>query len=208
MWASLASWIVHDGQFDDLAVGSVVSAGLVLSGRLVTSAARAKASRECAIEPSDTDSLSSARTFRITGMATQGDTVRSGHPRQRDDVAAEFVLVVDDIRFMVLVLGAEAEAVPAGSLVTVEGEVSVLADYQFDLTSLDLDGVARPWAVRAIAVQQYEITWEDEPDGIRSGKPGRLLERTPIERAIAWQDERRFMSDMWSDGPPGQHRGF
>ena len=201
MWASLASWIVHDGQFDDLAVGSVVRAGLTVSGRLGTTPAMREVSPRGRIEPADADSLGAARRFSITGVATEGATVRAGNPRQRDFVATEFGLEVGDLRFKACALGVEAAEVPAGQLVTVEGELSVTADYEFEHTSVDMSGVVRSWTVQAIEVQQYEVTFEDEPGGTRLGRRGRLLECTAIHRAVAWEDERRFMSDVRRDPP-------
>ena len=82
-----------------------------------------------------------------------------------------------------------AAEVVAGSRVTAQCTLSVVADYEWD--AFGLPDVRTDWYVRGLAIEQRQI--DDAPtgpEGARVGHPGNVLRTFEIERMRRWDDDR------------------
>jgi hypothetical protein len=202
MWAYLSTWIVQDGQLPPIEVGSLLpNIGVKVIGTLTERSAQTE---EAGIAPlADAGVIApSAYRYSVTGVAGLAEDVlrmmgpdEGLHPRH---MGAEFVLSCGERRFIASAANAYADQIVAGSVVTVEGHFSIMAEHEFEVSETPRLGVAAGWRVAALKVEQYAVVWhERSPMGRPAwvGDIGETIDVFDVRAVDAWQDERRFATE-------------
>ena len=146
MWVAIRDWMLADQEPPLPSVGSVLrSAGVSVRGTVAVA------------EPDAPDSIAEIGTtlgaspqfvvYVLTGAAALVRDVDSDAGRQRRHSGAEFVLTVSGLRFQVRFDGS-ARDVLAGSRVVVRGQLSLVADYEWE--AFQLAESRADWRVRDV----------------------------------------------------------
>jgi len=107
---------------------------------------------------------------------------------ERGPAYAEFVITAGDQAFLARTAGPAAE-VAAGSRVTAQCTLSVVADYEWD--AFGLPDLRTDWYVRRLAIEHRQIDYApSRPGGVLAGHPGKVLRSFEIERMSRWDDHR------------------
>ncbi len=183
MWVSLATWIIQDGA-PELARGSQLrNVGLRAD---CLSVGPARTATDGITEPATPGGEQQAGRCRyeLTGVAGHAEDVRTemGH------AGWEFVIAAGDQAFLARTAGPASQIV-AGSRVTAQCTLSVVADYQWE--AFGLPDLRTDWYVRRLKFEQRQIDYlPDGPGGALASSPGKVLRSVEIEKMSRWEDDR------------------
>jgi hypothetical protein len=180
----LETWMVKDGALPELARGSHLrGAGLRADCRNVGPARTAMDGIAELADPGGEQGSGSYR-YELTGVAGPAEDVRS----ERGHVGSEFVITTDDQAFLARTAGPASE-VAAGSRVTAQCTLSVVADYEWD--AFGLPDLRTDWYVRRLKIEHRQVDYAPGgPGGALAGYPGKVLRFLEIERMSRWDDDR------------------
>ena len=183
MWVYMETWIVKDGA-PELARGDHLHGVGLRAECCSLGPARAAADGITElVDPGGPHGPDSHR-YELTGVAGHAEDVWT----ERGPVGAEFVITAGDQAFLARADSRAAEVV-AGSRVTAQCTLSVVADYEWD--AFGLPDVRTDWYVRGLAIEQRQIDHAPTgPEGARVGHPGNVLRTFEIERMRRWDDDR------------------
>jgi hypothetical protein len=122
------------------------------------------------------------------------DVYSGDGPAQRQ-AGSEFVLTTGDQAFIARTAG-RASIVAAGSRVTAQCMLSVVADYEWD--AFGLPDLRSDWHVRRLKIEHRQI--DDVPDGpgrALAGHLGKVLRTFEIENMSRWEDDRDSTIMAW-----------
>jgi hypothetical protein len=143
MWVAIRDWMLADQEPPLPSIGSVLrSAGVRVSGTVTVAEPDAPDSIATTLDSSP-QFVEYALTG-VTGLARDVD-IDAGGPRRRS--GAEFVLTVSGFRFQVRFDGS-ARDVLAASRVVVRGQLSLVADYEWE--AFQLADSRADWRVRDV----------------------------------------------------------
>ena len=191
MWVYLETWMVKDGALPELARGSHLrDVGLRAEcGNLGSAQTAVNGIAELA-DPGGEQGSGSYR-YELTGVAGHAEDVRT----ERGHAGSEFVITAGDQAFVARTAG-PASVVAAGSRVTAQCTLSVVADYEWD--AFGLPDLRTGWYVRRLAIEHREIDYAPSSSGgplIRH--PGKVLRSFEIERMSRWDDDRNSAIMAW-----------
>jgi hypothetical protein len=183
MWVYMETWIVKDGA-PELARGEQLrGVGLRADCHSLGPAQAAADGIAELADPGSPPGPGSHR-YELTGVAGPAEDVRS----ERGPAGAEFVITAGDQAFLARTAGPAAE-VAAGSRVTAQCTLSVVADYEWD--AFGLPDLRTDWYVRRLAIEHRQIDYApSRPGGVLAGHPGKVLRSFEIERMSRWDDDR------------------
>jgi len=183
MWVYMETWIIKDGA-PELAQGDHLrGVGLRADCRSLGPARTAADGIAELVDPSDPQAPGSHR-YELTGVAGHAHDVWS----EQGPVAAEFVITAGDQAFLAWT-AAPASEIAAGSRVTAQCTLSVVAGYEWD--AFGLPDLRTDWYVRRLAIEHRQIDDAlSSPAGALVGQLGQVLRSFEIERMSRWDDDR------------------
>ena len=133
--------------------------------------------------------------YELTGMAgPAADVHASDGPGQRH-IGSEFVITAGDQAFAART-AEPASMVTAGSRVTAQCTLSVLADYEWD--AFGLPDLRSDWYVHRLMIEHRQIDYvPGGPGRALVGQPGKVLRSFEIERMSRWDDDRDSAIMVW-----------
>jgi hypothetical protein len=194
MWVYMETWIVQDGA-PELGRGSCLpGVGLradCLSvgppGTLVDGIAEL-ADRGGGLWPG-------GYLHELTGLAGAARDVYSGEGPAHRHAGSEFMLSTGDLAFIARTAG-RASVVAAGSRVTAQCMLSVVADYEWD--AFGLPDLRRDWCVRRLKIEHRQIDdVHGGPGQALAGHSGKVLRTFEIENTSRWEDDRDSTIMAW-----------
>lgn len=194
MWVYLATWIVQDGA-PELARGSYLRGVGLAAGCLSVGPARTAADGIAEFADPGGEQGSGSYRYELTGVAGPGKDVHAGLKPGRRPSGSEFVISTGDQAFLARTEGSAA-GVAAGSRVTAQCTLSVVADYEWD--AFDLPDLRADWYVRRLKIEHRQV--DDVPDGLGralTGYPGKALRSFEIERMSRWNDDSDPRVRVW-----------
>ena len=100
---------------------------------------------------------------------------------------SEFVITAGDLAMVARTAGPVSE-VAAGSRITAQCTLNVVADYEWD--AFELPDLRADWYVRRLKIEQRQIDYvRSGPGGPVVGWPGKVLRSFEIERMSRWDDD-------------------
>jgi hypothetical protein len=131
----------------------------------------------------------------LTGWAGAARDVYSGDGPAQRQAGSEFVITAGDQAFIARAAG-RASVVAAGSRVTAQCMLSVVADYEWD--AFGLPDLRSDWRVRRLKIEHRQI--DDVPGGpgrALAGRPGKVLRTFEIENMSRRDDDRDATIMAW-----------
>jgi len=191
MWVYMETWIVQDGALPELARGAHLRGVGVRADCLSVGPARTAADGIAEfVDPGGEQGPGSHR-YELTGMAGPAEDVYAGDGPAHRHIGAEFAITAGDQAFLARTAG-PASGVAAGSRVTAQCTLSVVADYEWD--AFDLPDLRADWHVRRLAIEHWQIDYAPSSPGGplvgHFGHPGKVLRSFEIERVSRWDDDR------------------
>lgn len=148
MWTYLPTWLVQDGQVEELAPGSSLQATAVAATCTKVVTVDRSWSPGLVLVEADVDGY----RYDVTGLAgAVRDVVADRGDGRFVRVGSEFVLTSGLLRFIARTTDFPFDEV-AGSMVTARCSLEVLADYEMD--AFDLPNVRADWAVEAVQIER------------------------------------------------------
>jgi hypothetical protein len=184
MWVYLETWMVKDGALPELArAAHLRGVGLRADCHNVAPVRTATDGIAKFVDPGGEQGSGSYR-YELTGMAGPATDVWSG----QGHVGSEFVITTGDQAFLARTTGPASE-VAAGSRVTAQCTLNVVADYEWD--AFYLPDLRTDWYVRRLKIEHRQIEYAPAgPGGARVGYPGKVLRAFEIECMSRWDDDR------------------
>ena len=183
MWVYMETWIVKDGA-PELARGEQLRGVGLRADCHSLGPARAAADGIAELAGPAGPPGPGSHRYELTGVAGPAEDVRT----ERGPAGAEFVITAGDQAFLARTAGPAAE-VAAGSRVTAQCTLSVVADYEWD--AFGLPDLRTDWYVRRLAIEHRQIDYAPSgPGGVLVGHPGKVLRSFEIERMSRWDDDR------------------
>jgi hypothetical protein len=183
MWVYLETWIVKDGA-PELAGGDHLRDVGLRADCCSLGPARAAADGVAELVDLSGAQGPGSHRYELTGVAGPAEEVRT----HRGPAGVEFVITAGDQAFLARTAGPAAE-VAAGSRVTAQCTLSVVADYEWD--AFGLPDLRTDWYVRRLAIEHRQIDYApSRPGGVLAGHPGKVLRSFEIERMSRWDDDR------------------
>ena len=146
MWVAIRDWMLADQEPPRPSVGSVLrSAGVSVRGTVAV--AEPDAPDSIAEIGATLDASPQFVEYMLTGTTAPARDVDIHTGRHRRHSGAEFVLTVSGLRFQVRFDGS-ARDVPARSRVVVRGQLSLVADYEWE--AFQLADSRADWRVRHV----------------------------------------------------------
>jgi hypothetical protein len=159
MWVYLETWMVGDGALPELARGSNLrDVGLRAECGSIGSAQSAVNGIAELAGPGGEQGPGKYR-YELTGVAGPAEDVWT----ERGHAGSEFVITAGDEAFVACTAGPASE-VAAGSRVTAQCTLSVVADYEWD--AFGLPDLRTDWYVPRLAIEHRPI---DELPAVREG---------------------------------------
>jgi hypothetical protein len=138
---------------------------------------------------------SGSHRYELTGVAGPAADVYAGEGPAHRHCGAEFVITAGDQAFLAEIAGPASE-VAAGSRVTAQCTLSVVADYEWD--AFGLPDLRTDWHVRRLAIEHRQVDYApSSPGGPLAGHPGKVLRSFEIERMSRWEDDRTPGISAW-----------
>ena len=179
MWVYMETWIVHDGAPELGRGSSLPGVGLradCLSvgppGTLVDGIAE--------LADHGGSPWPGGHFHELTGLAGAARDVYSGEGPAHGHAGSEFVIATGDLAFMARTAG-RASVVAAGSRVTAQCMLSVVADYEWD--AFGLPDLRSDWYVRRLKIEHTQIDDVAGGPGLAlAGHSGKVLRTFEIEK--------------------------
>jgi hypothetical protein len=186
MWVYMETWIVKDGA-PELARGSHLrGVGLRADCLSVGPAQTAVDGIAELVDPAGGQGPGTHR-YELTGVAGPAQDVYAGDGPAQRHIGSEFVITADDQAFIGRTAG-PASGVAAGSRVTAQCTLGVVADYEWD--AFDLPDLRSDWYVRGLKIEHRQIDYVPAgPGRAPAGHPGKVLRSFEIERMSRWDDD-------------------
>jgi hypothetical protein len=178
----METWIVKDGAPELAPGGQLRGVGLRADCRSLGPARAAADGITELVDPGEPGPGS--HRYELTGVAGPAEEVRA----EPGPAGAEFVITAGDQAFLARTAGPAAGAA-AGSRVTAQCTLSVVADYEW--AAFGLPDLRTDWYVRRLAIEHRQIDYApSSPGGPLAGHPGKVLRSFEIERMSRWDDDR------------------
>src|ERR1700742_1751164 len=182
MWVYMETWIVKDGALE-LAQGEQLRGVGLRADCHSLGPARAAADGIAELADPGRPPGPGSHRHELTGVAGPAEDVRS----ERGPAGAEFVITAGDHAFLARPAGPAAE-VAAGSRVTAQCTLSVVADYEWD--AFGLPDLRTGWYVHRLKIEHRQIDPVPRgPGRALAGQPGKVLRSFDIERMSRWDDD-------------------
>ena len=193
MWVYMETWIIQDGA-PELGRGSCLPGGGLRADCLSVGPPRTLA--DGIAELADHGGLwPGGHLHELTGLAGAARDVYSGEGPVHGHAGSEFVITAGDLAFIARTAG-RASVVAAGSRVTAQCVLSVVADYEWD--AFGLPDLRSDWYVRRLKIEHRQI--DDVPGGPGrplAGRSGKVLHTFEIENMSRWDDDRDSTIMAW-----------
>jgi hypothetical protein len=194
MWVYMATWIVQDGA-PELGRGSYLPGVGLRAGCLSVGPPRALADGIAELVDRGGGQRPGGHVYELTGLAGAARDVYAGDGPAERQAGSEFVITAGDQAFTARATGPASE-VPAGSRVTAQCMLSVVADYEWD--AFGLPDLRSDWHVLRLKIEHRQI--DDAPGGpgrALAGPSGEVLRSFEIEQMSRWNDDRDPTIRAW-----------
>ena len=189
MWVYMATWIVQDGA-PELGRGSYL-AGVGLRADCL-SVGPPRTPVDGVAELAD---RAGGHLHELTGLAGAARDVYSGEGPAHRQAGSEFVITTGDQTFIARTAG-RASVVAAGSRLTAQCMLSVVADYEWD--AFGLPDLRSDWYVRRLKIEHSQIDdVASDPGRALAGHPGKVLRTFEIENMSRRDDDRDSTIKAW-----------
>jgi hypothetical protein len=194
MWVYMATWIIQDGA-PELGRGSILPGVGLRAGCLSVSPALAPVDSLAELVNRGAGQQPACHVYELTGVAGMARDVYAGDGPAERHAGSEFLITAGDLAFTARAAGPASE-VPAGSRVTAQCMLSVVADYEWD--AFDLPDLRRDWHVLRLKIEDTQI--DDAP--VNSGQAfagpsGKVIRSYEIEHMSRWDDDRDRTVRAW-----------
>ena len=181
MWVYMATWIVQDGA-PELGRGSYLPGVGLRADCLSVGPPRTQV--DGIAELAD---RAGGHLHELTGLAGAARDVYSGDGPVHRHAGSEFVITTGDQAFIARTAG-RASVVAAGSRLTAQCMLSVVADYEWD--AFGLPDLRSDWYVHRLKIEHRQIDHvPGGPGRALVGQPGEVLRSFEIERMSRWDDD-------------------
>lgn len=185
MWVYMETWIVQDGA-PELGRGSCLP-GVGLRADCLSVGPPGTLADGIAELADHGDLWPGGHLHELTGLAGAAGDVYSGDGPVHWHAGSEFVITTGDLAFIARAAG-RVSVVAAGSRVTAQCMLSVVADYEWD--AFGLPDLRSDWYVRRLKIEHRQI--DDVPGGPGrplAGRSGKVLRTFEIENMSRWDDD-------------------
>ena len=186
MWVYMETWIINDGAAE-LARGSHLRGVGLRASCLSVGPARTVADGIAELADPRARQEPASHRYELTGMAGPAADVHAGDGPGRRHTGSEFVITAGDQAFVARAAG-PASMVAAGSRVTAQCTLSVVADYEWD--AFGLPDLRSDWFVHRLKIEHRQIDHvPGAPGRALAGQPGKVLRSFEIERMSRRDDD-------------------
>jgi hypothetical protein len=187
MWVYMETRIVKDGAAE-LGRGSYLPGVGLRADCLSLAPPRTRADGIAELADRGSSLRPGTHLHELTGTAGPARDVHSGDGPGQRDVYWEFVITAGDQAFIART-AEPASLVAAGSRVTAQCILSVMADYEWD--AFGLPDLRNDWQVRRLRIEHRQIgDVPGDPGWALAGHPGEVLRSFEIEKMSRWDDDR------------------
>jgi hypothetical protein len=181
MWVYMETWIVQDGA-PELGRGSYLPGVGLRADCLSVGPPRTQV--DGIAELAD---RAGGHLHELTGLAGAARDVYFGEGPVHRHAGSEFVITAGDQAFIARTAG-RASVVAAGSRLTAQCMLSVVADYEWD--AFGLPDLRSDWYVHRLKIEHRQIDHvPGGPGRALAGQPGKVLRSFEIERMSRWDDD-------------------
>jgi hypothetical protein len=189
MWVYMETWIVQDGA-PELGRGSYLPGVGLRADCLSMGPPRTQV--DGIAELAD---RVGGHLHELTGLAGAARDVYSGEGPVHRHAGSEFVITTGDQAFIARAAG-RASVVAAGSRLTAQCMLSVVADYEWD--AFGLPDLRSDWYVRRLKIEHSQIDdVPSDPGRALAGHPGKVLRTFEIENMSRRDDDRDSTIKAW-----------
>jgi hypothetical protein len=194
MWVYMETWIIKDGAAE-LARGShLLGVGLRADCLSVGPARTVVDGIAELVDPGAGQEPGSHR-YELTGMAGPAADVHANDGPGQRHIGSEFVITAGGQAFVART-AEPASMVTAGSRVTAQCTLSVLADSEWD--AFGLPALRSDWYVHRLMIEHRQTDYvPGGPGRALVGQPGKVLRSFEIERMSRWNDDRDSTIMVW-----------
>jgi hypothetical protein len=193
VWVYMATWIVKDGA-PELGRGSILPGVGLRASCLSAGPARARADgiselvNGGSVRPG-------GHAYELTGLAGAARDVFAGDGPAERHAGSEFVITAGD-RGYIAQAAEPASGIPAGSRITAQCMLSVVADYEWD--AFGLPDLRSDWRVLRLKIEHTHIDDAHDSLGqVLGGPPGTALCSFEIGHMSRWDDDRDPSISTW-----------
>jgi hypothetical protein len=199
MWVYMETWIIQDGA-PELGRGSYLPGVGLRADCLSVGPPRTQVDGIAELVDRAGGQRPGGHLHELTGLAGAARDVYSGDGPAQRHAGSEFVITTGDQAFIARAAG-RASVVAAGSRLTAQCMLSVVADYEWD--AFGLPDLRSDWYVRRLKIEHRQI--DDVPSGPGrhlAGHSGKVLRTFEIENMSRWDDDRdstimaRYLLDL------------
>ena len=189
MWVYMETWIIQDGA-PELGRGSYLPGVGLRADCLSVGPPRTPV--DGIAELAD---RAGGHLHELTGLAGAARDVYSGDGPVHRHAGSEFVITTGDQAFIARTAG-RASVVAAGSRLTAQCMLSVVADYEWD--AFGLPDLHSDWYVRRLKIEHSQIDdVPSDPGRALAGHSGKVLRTFEIENMSRRDDDRDSTIMAW-----------
>jgi hypothetical protein len=194
MWVYMATWIVKDGA-PELGRGSFLRGAGLRASCLSVDPAGARADGITELVDDGGGRRRGGHAYELTGLAGAARDVFAGDGPAERHAGSEFVITAGDQRYIARAAGPASE-VPAGSRITAQCTLSVVADYEWD--AFGLPDLRSDWHVLRLKIEHSQIDdAHGSPGQVVAGPSGTVLRSFEIDHMSRWDDDRDPKISAW-----------
>ena len=192
VWVYMATWIVKDGA-PELGRGSILPGAGLRASCLSVDPARARA--DGIAELVDGGVRPGGHAYQLTGLAGAARDVFAGDGPAKRHAGSEFVITAGDQGYIAQA-AEHASGVPAGSRITAQCMLSVVADYEWD--AFGLPDLRSDWRVLGLKIEHTQTDDAHDSLGqVLGGPSGPVLRSFEIGHMSRWDDDREPSIRAW-----------